>query len=244
MNDDWNHEEMPMPDTPQEAIMFLRETFLNAKVNLNPDVGFVHEDGGSMFPHRLTDEQARSAQKRLDLANHALREEGIDPWEVAFWMSTIEGVAHHLAHIPPHKLDPEHMTVFIPKAMEWRSGEGSMVCRGIPNLAEEDAQKRDRRRAIYVIDTVTSMFEGFGDNIARGMSGRASALPLDLLPPLWSRMLDNYVVVAGGATSTFTATMDNMPGALQHVIDEADAQIAQGDPDSDENDDDPFGWDA
>lgn len=241
---EWNYEEMPMPDTPQEAIMFLRETFLNAKVNLNPDVGFVHEDGGSMFPGSLTDEQARSVQKRLDMANHVLREQGIDPWEVTFWMSTIESIAYHLANIPPQKLSPAHMRVFVPKALEWRSGEGSMVCRGIPNLADEDAQKRDHRRSIYVIDTITSMFEGFGDNIAQGLSGRASALPLDLLPALWSTMLDNYVQVNGGRTSQFTSSMEQMPGALQQVIDEADAQIAHADPDSDENDDDPFGWDA
>ena len=242
----------PIEDA-SDAVTFYRDCFLHMHLNVNPDEGFVCAEGRSLFQN-LSDEDARIAHERNEEAVAVLMREGVDAWEVAQHMSMLVTYADHamkmrVKGVSPHIFTTEMLMVLAPKIMSFMDGTGHVRARRHRAIHEESAEFRMRRRSEFVLAEISWLCEGaLGASVSTfgpEATERAIAIPSEVLPPLWSVMLDRHALRAGGVTHDLEATEDTIEEVIQQKIDEHDAaQNADLDLDSDENDDDPFGWDA
>lgn len=245
---DWDHTKMPAVEDAADAVTFYREVFLNLGVNLNPDEGFICAEGRSRFAC-LTDEQARASEAVNREAIEALRAEHVDAWEIAQDMSMLLTFAHHVKEMRMKNADPRIFTDGLmghiaERLIPFLDGSGSMMCRAIPRLGDEDDEERAERRSKFVLNKVEELCAGCDIvTSAQSSTHQATAIPADILPPLWAAILERHVARIGEAgVKTAHAMPEGVDAMLQQVMDE-DADI-DGDIDGDDNDDDPFGWDA
>lgn len=207
---------------PSGAIEFLRQTFYDAHLNLNPDMGFLKPNNKSAFA-LISDEMAQHAQARLVECERILgRDLGIDLWEIcmefAIFKSHLDFARQMLGSCA--MLNQEWIDVLL----NYHSKE--LDCRA-HNTLEERADQRMTRRTSHMFNTIMkahSLHPALRDTTTHIELGAQEALLIceTLLPTNWDKILKESIEsVDGSVAGKFSSSIEDIPSVATEVLDDA-----------------------
>jgi len=218
-------------NTEIDAVSFYAEALCNTGLLIEREKGFLKPDGTSAFPGFVPDDEAKALDDAHRYATTLLATHGVDVEEVLLFC---ESVIVRRILLQDSEYSPKHIAV-----------------RHVPDLAQEDDRKRETRRRMCawenMVETISVAVPNFvHDDVSNGLAIPADSHPI--LRAYVSRIVD-YLgddVTAGEGMA--------QAGDDQSIIQEMRRRAAEvrgedmpdesGNIDGEENDDDPFGWDA
>lgn len=219
-------------NTETDAVSFYAEVLCNTGLLIEREKGFLKPDGTSAFPGFVPDDDAQMLDDAHRYATTLLATHGVDVEEVLLFC---EAVIVRRILLRDASYEPKHIAV-----------------RHVADLAGEDDRKREMRRRMCawenMVETISVAVPDFvHDEVSNGL-----AIPADSHPIL--RAYVNRIVEYLGEDVTAGMGVATT-GDEQSIIEEMRERAAEvrgdwempdesGDIDGDDNDDDPFGWDA
>ena len=205
-----------------EAINFYAHLAVGEKVVINTDVGFLGTDGECVFEDFHLD--AHKLQKEKEQADLVLRKNGLDPTEV---MQFFEMVVITRMVLDDDYM-PQHLVVNQPR-----------------NLHEEPEDQRTSRRSEHLFMLIKDCVQMCQPEILHiSDDGNGFAIAAEDAHPLLkmyiTSMQTRYAESASISQNTESMYSDDVKGFLNRKVAERDTKADDIDPDSDENDDDPF----
>ena len=234
---------LPTIRTPEEAVAFYHGAIFAGNMNLNPDKGFLKSDGTSAFAKLSNTTHAKGLQKANEQAIAVLKWACADAWEICMYFTMLRTYTNYIFDDPTLEQEglksAEHV-----KHLEGMLKEQSVIAQGSDRIRDgtESAEEKESRRAGFVFDTLVKLMEGHPLSRAGGIGGNETAgmFPAQLFPHGWGDKITELVTSNGGRKGQYASQSDRIDETWETMIEEETGHI---DPDSADNNDDPFGFD-
>ena len=231
----------PPMETPSDAVGFYQGVVFAGKININPDLGFLKKDGVTSAFKRISNEKAQTLQKMNDKAIAILKWNACDAWEIAMWFSMLKTYHAYIKDDPQSRelLDEGHL-----RSLEEMLTEDSVIAQGCLDIkaGTETEERKESRRTGFMLDCLTKLM-GQHPLVQQGKIGSSSTggmWPSDLFPHGWADIISAKIVAEGGSKHTVQSAVGDIEDKWHEIQESAHGNI---DPDSEDNDDDPFGFD-
>lgn len=216
MQNPYTDEEM---ETIRKCAEFLLGAYEYAKINLNPELGFLNKKGKSAFAN-VTEDWAQKAQIDLEFVNKTLRNFDIDPWEICmkaciYW--THRGFAMFSRK---ETKDPMFRLKYIQQMDEyWNDGSFNVV-KGLKGESDERKKSRRNHFIMQEIQNIHKCHPMLDNQIISPPSGVTALVIIEqLLPPLWADEIKRILDELGGTSNQFESepekVKENVEGFLE-----------------------------
>lgn len=212
-------------DNPSEALEFLKQTFYDAQLILNPDLGFLKADNTSAFPS-VPDAMAQHAQARLVECEAMLGAVNIDLWEVCMEFHVFKThLDYAQAMVGNSKLFSEEW-VDVLRNFHAEQFEG----RCVPTLGSESEEEKEFRRKAHIFTLITKahgLHPSLTHTQTRMQFDDREALLIceSLLPHGWTGRINEMIQEIHGDNdfhqTHFSADYADIPDTVQNEIDNA-----------------------
>lgn len=227
-------------ENASEALEFLKQTFYDANLILNPDLGFLKADNSSAFDN-IHDEVAQFAQLRLVECEEILSEMSIDLWEICMEFHIFKThLDYAQAFIGHSKLFTEEWVAILRNYHD-EQFEG----RYVSNMSAESEEEREYRRKSHAFTLITKL-HGLHPSLAHTQTHmqfenkEALLICESLLPQGWTERISEVMQEVHGAndfqTSVFQSSFDDIPEKVKNSFDDMVMGI------DDYDDEKPIGW--
>ena len=213
-------------DNPSEALEFLKQTFYDAQLILNPDLGFLKADNTSAFAN-VHDEVAQHAQARLVECEEILGALKIDLWEVCMEFHIFKThLDYAQAMVGNSQLFTEE---WVDALRNFHANDFEGRC--VPTLGSESEEEKELRRKAHIFTLITKA-HGLHPSLAHTKTRiqfedrEALLICESLLPHGWTGRIDEMMrEVHGGADDfhhdRFTSRFEDIPDTVKNEIDNA-----------------------
>ena len=218
-------------NTETDAVSFYADVLCNTGLLIERENGFLKPDGTSAFPGFLPDDDAQMLDDAHRHATTLLATHGVDVEEVLLFC---EAVIVRRVLLMDADYHPKHIAV-----------------RHVADLADEDERKCEMRRRMCawenLLETMSVAVPDFvHDEVSNGLAIPQNSHPI--LRAYVARIVeylgeDVHAGLGEASGSDDQSIIQEMRRQASEVRGEA-MPDESGDIDGDDNDDDPFGWDA
>lgn len=213
-------------DSMNDACQFYHAMILNEALVLDPTRGFLTDFGFSAYPNELTHTDANSLQRINTEAFAQLEKQGLDAWTICAQFVMVAELSLHLQENKKNIPRKDWPDEFVRQVGEITEGREVAIHPTVPEHMREEA------RASFILDRIGEWCSS-REHIGSGAS--AALINHALLPLGWSDWIDEVVTVLGGTSGDINGDADEL---FQTMLDTH--MMTEGDPDADDNDDDPF----
>ena len=219
-----------------DAVGFLYQTYFDAHLILNPDLGFLKADNTSAFS-KLDNYTAQLAQARLIECEEILTKAEVDAWEICMEFHIVKA---HLDFAQHQNGSSDLFTdEWVDVLRKW--GDDGYGGRSISMLAEESEEHREERRnaiMFNLISKVHAKHPALKGAPTHHRTGTREALLIceSILPHGWIGRINELMRNAHGNDpkfhhETFQSSLDEIPENVRKNID--DTLLELGDYDDD-----------
>ncbi len=212
-------------ETPSDAVGFLYQTFFDAGLILNPDLGFLKADNTSAFSN-ISDILAQLAQARLVECEQILHKMDIDLWEVCIEFHIVK------AHLDMAEGCKGNNGMF---TQEWEDilrnwGNGQVTGRRVEMMLEESEGDKDFRRKNHLFTIISKVhgkhpaLNGIPTHTTHENT-EAMLICESILPHGWLSRVNELMQELHGAedefnTKRFSAEMNQIPETVKDTLDD------------------------